>query len=456
MEPPARKTLVFFLLILGITCSFICYESFVSVFDFRFDWDSFIKDHVEAYWFTGLNTTGMIQIHARGLGQKYQLCSTGVLEEANLTVPCTFRVCNSSGAEILLDQLFAVNDTAGLKCGYGRMIERRPNVFSGLEQAASEQRLGSVVMYPDSRFTDNGGCERWFFDSSGRGTEYIHSYMQQRIPTSGISRAVVYSPRATTGAIKDVGRRYLVIFAAGTLNKYRLEVSNFTLRRLRAALGADTFIIYVEAVPRSDLTVSTEALMELADVSLFTDFVSSSTFFDGAVIQEGMLEAFRLFGVGLLDFYGLILTNDSTLGPITALGGVLPAFPDDQPVLVGWGVWARVVVCGCGILVNRAAFTVPAFSDYWRYTRFPCGKWGAMMLWEGQVRPSLSVDTGASCYTFTNDIGKVGAHPAQWEGLKLPFFKHKGKEDEVLRYIRSHEPESTPLGEAPGVEVCQF
>ena len=394
-------------------------------------------------------------------GINYKLCSTAALEETNIIPSCTFRVCEPSGTEILLDKLFIMNDTSGSKCAYRRVIERQPNVFRGLEQAASNQRLGSVVMYPDSRFIDNGGCERWFFDSSGRGAEYVHSYMQQRIPTSGISAAVFYSPRGTTGDIEDImeskpARRYLVIYAAATLDEYRLEVSNFTLRRLRAALGANTFIIYVEAVPRSDLRVSTAALMELADVSLFADFVSSNTYYDSAAMQEGMLEAFRLFGVSLLGFYGLIITNDSTMGPIMALGDVLPAFSDDQPVLIGWAVWARVVVCGCGVLVNRAAFTVPAFSDYWRFSRFPCGKWGAMMMWEGQVRQSLSVEVGSSCYTFTNNIDAISAHPTQWDALQLPFFKHKGKEDDVLHYIRSHEPESTTFGAAPAVEVCQF
>lgn len=213
--------------------------------------------------------------------------------------------------------------------------------------------------------------------------------------------------------------------------------------RLRASLGPKTFIIMVEASKNTH-----DLFRDLADVILHADFVSPDSFYDSVAMQEGMLEAFRLFGVNLFGFYGLLIMNDSIIGPISGgLFDVLPRFPSSQPILVAVVIWPKVIISGCGILVNRAAFTAPAFTDYWRYVRFPCGKWGSMLLWEGPLHYSLLAGAKASCFTFTNDVPAVCSSPTAWKELGLPFYKHKksNDKDKVLQFIESNDPNCDPV-----------
>ena len=322
-------------------------------------------------------------------------------------------------------------------------------------------------MYPPSDFTDNGGCEGWFRalpQPFAGGLELIRRYISLRVPTSGISRTVFYSSRAstanTTSAVAGRGgagdpdsRRYLVVYAAATVDDLRRRVTAFNLRRLRAALGADAFVIVVDAVHSAD----DASLADLADVVLRADFVSPDTFFDGSTLQEGVLEAYRLFGVGLLGVYGLLLINDSVLGPVAAgLADVLPRMPAGEPVMVALAVWAGTVVSGAGLLLNRAGFEAAGFSDFWRYMRFPCGKWGSMALWEGPLHAYMVGVAGLRCHTFTNDVRALNAAPAAWDAGGPPFYKHKnnGDRDAVLRYLDSHDPAILPTRPAPVPEPC--
>ena len=396
----------------------------------------------------------------------YTICITSNLEEIRITSPCTFRVCNQSGSEILLEQLFNPNRSKDDRCSYDRRLARPPNAFASQEQVANTQVGGSFVMFPRSDFTENGGCEGWFHSlpkPSAGGLELIRRYISLRVPTSGISRTVFYSSRAGavngTTVIAGYGgadsRRYLVVYAAATVDSLRQRLTAFNLRRLRAALGANTFIIVADAAPSAD----DGSLADLADVVLRADFVSPDTFFDGATLQEGVLEAYRLFGVGLLGFYGLLVINDSVLGPIAAdLADVLPRHPVGDPIMVALSVWAGTVVSGTGLLINRAGFKAAGFSDFWRYMRFPCGKWGSMALWEGPLHAYMVGVAGLRCYTFTNDVTTLNAAPSSWDSGGPPFFKHKNSGDQqaVLRYLESHDPAVLPTRPGPVPEPCSM
>jgi hypothetical protein len=333
---------------------------------------------------------------------------------------CTFRVYNISGGEVILDRPYGKN------CSLNEHHVRDPFVETGTDNMGS-----AVAMFPPINYTEPVSCKDWFFNTpeqhSGGGIAYIHGYIAQRRATSGIAKSVVYCNVNR----RQNARRYLVIYAAATSDEHRRAVSNFTLRRLREALGLDTFIVAVE-------TGANAEPLDLADVVLHSEFVSPDTFYDSAAMQEGMLEAYRLFGDALAGFYGLLIINDSLIGPVAdGLADVLPGFPDAQPVVVAAAVWSRILISGAGILANRAAFSSQAFVDFWRFVRFPCGKWGSMMLWEGALRLSLVADTKSLCVTFTNDIMALNAHPDQWGAL--PFYKHKNSNDPaaVRRFVEA-------------------
>ena len=325
---------------------------------------------------------------------------------------CTFRFCNTSGHEQILHTLYGEN------CNYHNRTMRVLNV-----NIAAEKMGSAITMFPESNFIESHSCKDWFFSipqqHSGGRINFVRGYIAQKVSTTGISSSVIYksAPR---------NPRYLVIYAASTKDEYQSKVTNFTLSRLRESLRA--FIIAVEMSSKSNSID--------ADVVLFADSVSPETFYDSVGMQEGMLEAYRLFGTALSGFYGLVILNDSIIGPITdGFANVLPAFPESQPVVVTMAVWSKVLISGAGILVNRAAFTSSAFINFWLYVRFPCGKWGSMMLWEGSMRLSLVADTGSLCMTFTNDISAINAPPSTWG--RLPFYKHKNSPDReaVLQYI---------------------
>jgi hypothetical protein len=190
------------------------------------------------------------------------------------------------------------------------------------------------------------------------------------------------------------------------------------------------------------------------------DFVSSDTFYDSAAMQEGMLEAYRLFGTGLLGIHGLFMLNDSVLGPVAdSLAAALPSVPAGEAALVALGVWPNTVISGCGFLLNRRAFLTPTFVDYWRYSRFPCGKYGSMAFFEGVLHRVFLGQAGMACYTFTNDINALNVHPTEWDARALPFYKHKnsGDADAVLHYIADADanPARPPVSGRP-LERCSF
>ena len=103
-------------------------------------------------------------------------------------------------------------------------------------------------------------------------------------------------------------------------------------------------------------------------------------------------------------------------------------------------VWQNVCVCGSGLIFNRArraAFESQAFVEYWCFVRFPCGKWSAMLIYEGSMVQYLLCSTPEMrCLTFTNDIHILSPVTA-WRERGIPFYKHK-KDSSVLDYIASH------------------
>ena len=135
---------------------------------------------------------------------------------------------------------------------------------------------------------------------------------------------------------------------------------------------------------------------------------------------------------------------------------VLPKFPDNEPVVVAAAVWSRVVISGSGIMLNRAAFELTQFIEFWLYMRIPCGKWGSMMLWEGILHSILIQKAGMMCYTFSNDIKSLNLAPNQWGDSGLIFYKHKnsGNDVDILNFVTSHNPVNVPFQISGSVEKC--
>ena len=324
----------------------------------------------------------------------------------------------------------------------GPRVKRPPNLFIDLENAENLRSTDSVPPYPQTthRAISAGLCEEWF--QSLEPLQRLREYINRRIPTSGVSSSVTYRQ-------DSLRQGQLIIYVSASLrSSYLRHITSFNLRRLRVAFD-DTFIIVVEVTPDS-------ADHDSADVTIHADFVSPENFYDAAALQEGVLEAFRLFGSRLAHFSGLLLINDSILGPVTAdLGTAFAPYLNGEPVLIGFAVWEPHWVSGSGLFFNRAAFEARAFSDYWRIVRFPCGKWGAMLLYEMSLFRHLMNATGMRCLTFSNDISSLQDVPAStWKDrVTTPFFKHKQSDGEaaVLDFIRDFRQ-----GSAPGpLEPCR-
>ena len=187
----------------------------------------------------------------------------------------------------------------------------------------------------------------------------------------------------------------------------------------------------VEATPNS-----TESYPG-ADVVVHAEFVSPNSFYDAAAFQEGILEAFLLFGRNLVGFAALIILNDSVVGPWVSLNSALDT--SDTPTSIALAVWQNVCVRGSGLIFNRAAFESQAFEEYWRFVRFPCGKWSTMLLYEGSIMQYLMRSTpDMRCLTFTTDIHVLHDSPVTvLRERGIPFYKHK-KDSSVLDFIASH------------------
>ena len=286
--------------------------------------------------------------------------------------------------------------------------------------------VAGVTPYPEAHHVNNGDeCERWFY-ANGNGQVLIREYVQRAIPAAGISLGVTYQ--------RNVSRAgFLVVYACANLHsEYNRAIIAFNLQRLKWTLGENsTFILLVETTPNSTETYSD------ADVIVHADFISPNSFYDAAAFQEGILEAYRLFGRNLVGFSALIILNDSIVGPWINLKAAFDT--SETPTVIAMAVWQNVCVCGSGLIFNRAAFESQAFVEYWRFVRFPCGKWSAMLIYEGSMVQYLMRSTPEMrCLTFTNDIHILqDSQVSAWRERGIPFYKHK-KDSSVLDFVASH------------------
>ena len=345
---------------------------------------------------------------------------------------CSFMHCNGQMTRELLS-----NTIPQSPCLTG--VAHRRTVESNFTQP----QPAGVTMYPDRQHVnDADACERWF--NAGNAHQLIREYIQRAIPATGISPAVTYQRSLRTGA------RFLVVYACATLHSERRRaITTFNLRRLKSTLGENaTYIMLVEA------TDSTELYAD-ADATLHAEFVSPKTFYDAAAFQEGILEAFRLFGRNLAGFTALLILNDSVAGPWVNLNAALDSSSSTVPTLIGFAVWQNVCVSGSGLIFNRAAFESQAFEEYWRFVRFPCGKWSAMLLYEGAMVQYLMRSTpDMRCLTFTNDIHALQDSPAAvWRDRGLPFYKHK-QDASALNLIAAPD-HAAPASDFP-LETCMI
>ena len=318
---------------------------------------------------------------------------------------CTFMLCSGKVTHELLSNTVQRSPCI-VGVNHSRMVQSN----------FTQPQAAGVTIYPDvQHVNDADACERWF--NAGNAHQLIREYIERAIPATGISRAVTYQRGLSTGA------RFLVVYACATLHsEYKRAITTFNLRRLKWILGENnTFIVLVEVTP------DTLELYSDADVTLHAEFVSPKSFYDAAAFQEGILEAFRLFGRNLVGFTALLILNDSVVGPWVNLDAALDSSSADTPTLIGFAVWQNVCVSGSGLIFNRAAFESQAFEDYWRFVRFPCGKWSSMLLYEGSmVQYMLRSTPGMRCLTFTNDIhGMQDSLVTSWFDHGLPFYKHK-------------------------------
>lgn len=331
---------------------------------------------------------------------------------ADQSMVCTFMACSGR-----VTRRLRLNQLPQAPCGIGVRYVRRNLI---------DPELAGVTAYPEAHHVNHGDeCERWFY-ANGNGGEYqlIQEYVQRAVPTAGISLGVTYQ--------RNVSRaRFLVVYACATLHsEYYHAITTFNLRRLKWTLGENnTFIVLVEATPNS-----TETYPD-ADVIVHANFISPNSFYDAAAFQEGILEAFRLFGRNLVGFSALIILNDSIVGPWINLKAAFDT--SETPTVIAIAVWQNVCVCGSGLIFNRAAFESQAFVEYWRFVRFPCGKWSAMLIYEGSMVQYLLRSTPEMrCLTFTNDIHSLSPVTA-WRERGVPFYKHK-KDQFVLDFVVSH------------------
>lgn len=384
---------------------------------------------------------------------EYKMCADAFTAEQGAAVTCTFQICNATAAEVIINHHYLLSEHITPRCAWGRRLDRVPNLFADRERDENSRPhpISTEIMYPPSNFTETQGCEAWFFNKHDDASwpALVQTYVDLQVPTTGISQSIFYAfPSSTAGHFfqnnADNATRFLVIYACATRDKYNAMVTMFNIRQLRAALGKDAFIIVIDSV--KETVLSDAEVSKFANVIIHADFISPGTFYDSAAMQEGILEAFRLFGLHLRGFGALFMLNDSVLGPLTnsfarTMTDLLTI--QDQKILVVLGVWANVVIGGFGFMVNREAFLSATFTNYWRYTRFGCGKWGSIGLYEGCIHRYLMRNAGMRCYAFTNDIVSVAVPADQWIQRGLPFYKHKSSNLEaVTAFIRDFKPSS--------------
>ena len=363
-------------------------------------------------------------------------CTGGCRDTRGLApILCTFRACDPGERRLSRPE--------GCAPGY----HARPSSSRGDTRHQHGEHHHGVALYPPRDMGAPPTCEPWFFAHGRDGPVIVQRYVhhRRRSPARGMARGVTYRVPSDNNNFTT-----LIVYAAATRDEYQARATRFTLARLRAAYDdADqhrqrAFIIVVEV---ANHTAETHAAADVVVHANFTD-----AFYDSAAMQEGMLEAYRLFGFALAGFERLLLLNDSIL-----FVGTMPEPPlVDAPVVVAIaGVWSRIIISGAGVLLNRHAFTAAAFVEYWRFMRFPCGKWGSMLLWEGEIARVFVRGTGGRCLTVTNTIADVSRLPPAAEA-QLPFVKHKHSPRAAVELLLLEQPPAAATRGAPALLPCEL
>jgi len=89
-------------------------------------------------------------------------------------------------------------------------------------------------------------------------------------------------------------------------------------------------------------------------------------YYDSAGYQEGMLEAFRLFGTELVGIDLVFIVNDSLLGPLDTRIAEKVQSVQDSKMMISTGVWKNTVASGAAVAFTRQILDTPAFTNFWR------------------------------------------------------------------------------------------
>jgi hypothetical protein len=155
--------------------------------------------------------------------------------------------------------------------------------------------------------------------------------------------------------------RSVYIYACATLSGFNEAATRFNLRQVRRAFGEEALVIVVEG-QREVRLGDAEGLV---DAVLHADF-APGLYYDSALYQEGVLEAFRLLGQSLEGVELLVLANDSVLGPLD-LNLFQKWRQGAGSELLSPAVWRGKILTGAAVAFTRGALDHTAFADYWRW-----------------------------------------------------------------------------------------
>jgi hypothetical protein len=149
--------------------------------------------------------------------------------------------------------------------------------------------------------------------------------------------------------------------------------------------------------------------------------------YDTGLWQQGLHVAFTY---GMVEkARQILIINDSVLGPL------YPLFSSQhvRSGIVAAAVWEHHVISAAAVMYGTNIIHSDKFKQYWMMTRFFCGKWGSMKLYEGGFLQQYKSD----CVTWTRDIGEFST---PINGLYcLPFYKHKNTHNSIKSYYDIHQ-----------------
>jgi hypothetical protein len=91
----------------------------------------------------------------------------------------------------------------------------------------------------------------------------------------------------------------------------------------------------------------------------------SRRYYDDLLLQEGILEAYKIFGKDLIGVEMLVVVNDSLMGPMD-----LQIYEKWRAVqnqaIISMTVWRNTITTGAGMVFTRGALEHKSFSAFWR------------------------------------------------------------------------------------------